>query len=184
MTERTNSQLVEQARRGETEAFESLVRRHGHAAAALTRRLVTDSHHAEDVFQETLLHAWQRLSQLRDADRFAAWLAQIARNRCRQHYRRRSPELTLPALPDASARIGRSGRGTARHMTHELDVAAEALGELDGPEGQAARMFYEHGLTIREIAAASDSPEGTIKRRLYTARQRIRNEIERKNNHD
>ncbi len=182
MTDLPDSQLIALARNTNAEAFELLIRRHGHAAAGLIRRMTPDPHEAEDVLQETLLQAWRRLEQLEAPERFVGWLVQIARNQCRMRLRRRIPEVALPDIPEPRPRVGRLGRGTADSHAEQLDKVLEALNGLAGDDAHTARLFYLAGLSIREVAEATASPEGTVKRRLHSARNRIRDTLRKEGN--
>ena len=66
--------LVEQARRGDREAFAILARTHGDRLIALAQRILRDLGRAEDAVQQTLVIAWRELPRLRDPDRFEVWL--------------------------------------------------------------------------------------------------------------
>ena len=77
----TDASLVERARRGDEKAFEALVRRHFRAAFAVALSVVGEVADAEDVCQDALVKALERLDDCRDPQRFVAWLLRIVRNR-------------------------------------------------------------------------------------------------------
>src|SRR5688572_10512062 len=79
MTE-SDAALVARARLGDAAAFEALVRRHFRAAFLVALARVGERAEAEDVCQEALVRAWERIHECRDPNRFGAWLVRIARN--------------------------------------------------------------------------------------------------------
>ena len=72
--------LVEQAQRGDQEAFAILARTHGDRLMAIAQRILRDVGRAEDAVQQTLVIAWRELPSLRDPDRFDAWLQRLLIN--------------------------------------------------------------------------------------------------------
>ena len=78
----SDGDLVRTAWRGDRAAFEELARRHRETAQRMAERLLGDRELAEDLTQEMLLRAYLRLGELRDPDRFGAWLLAIGRSVC------------------------------------------------------------------------------------------------------
>ncbi len=83
-------QLVDQAQRGDEEAFDALARMVGDRCMAIAVRILRDSHLAEDAVQSALIVAWRELRTLRDPDRFEPWLHRILTNECYAEARRRA----------------------------------------------------------------------------------------------
>lgn len=158
--------LVGRMQAGDAAAFEQLLARHAAVLHALLRRLA-DPGEVDDLWQEAVLLAWRDRHRLRRPDRVRAWLAAIVRNRCRDAAKRTDPE----PLADPDAMVGTAwGRRPARL----LESVREAVDELPQPERDAVSAFYYEGCSIAEIAARTRCPEGTVKRRLHTARSRLR----------
>ena len=173
MKDPSDETLARRSAVGDVKAFAELVRRHERQLVALVRNQIHDPDHAEDVLQETLLDAWVGVRRLRRPASVRAWLLQVARNRCRDFYRssqRREKATEDRALKRMMNRFGR----VLGQQREAAAVVVEALDEVPGAEREAARMFYLEGLTIAEISARSLCPEGTIKRRLYHARDHLR----------
>ena len=90
--------LVEAAQRGDHDAFEVLAKGAGDRLFAIARLILRDRDGAEDAVQEALVHAWHELPQLRDPERFAAWLYRLVVNACAdqgRHQRRWSSQVRV-----------------------------------------------------------------------------------------
>jgi len=165
--------LVTRAAAGDEAAFAQLVRRHEQPLAALIRRLVGNPADAEDVLQETLVQAWRGIGGVRAPGNVRAWLLQVARNRCRDFLKSAQRRDWPTEACELEWHLNASGRAAGRAQ-ERTDEVLSAVGEMPPGEREAIRLFYLQGLTIREIAARSRCPEGTIKRRLFTGRERLR----------
>jgi RNA polymerase sigma-70 factor (ECF subfamily) len=162
--------LVEQAMRGDQEAFASLAAESVDRCYALAYRILRDPHHAQDATQQALLGAWRDLPTLRDPERFDAWLHRLVVNACYQEARgerrwtariRVIPNDTLTEPDVARAVAGRD----------ELEVAFRAL----TPEQRAVVVLHHHlGYPLTEIAATLGIPEGTARSRLHYAVRQLR----------
>ena len=127
---------------------------------------------AQDVLQETLLDAWLGIGRLRDPGKVRAWLLQVARNRCLDYHRKRR-RLDLPMDDrELHTRIDRLSLVPRHNLFAE--EAVQALEQVPAPQAEIARLFYLEGLTISEIAERHRCPEGTVKRRLFDARDQLR----------
>jgi len=174
--EPTDAELVSRAVRGDGPAFGALMQRHGRPVVALLRRLVDGQEDVEDLLQDTLIHAWRDLGKLQDATRLRAWLLQIARNRCRDHWKaqgRLPVRLEAEPLEVAANRYGRA----ARRTDEQVEAAQEALEQVRRPLRETAALFYAEGLSITEIARQLQCPAGTVKRRLHEARRHMRHSL-------
>jgi RNA polymerase sigma-70 factor (ECF subfamily) len=166
--------LVEQAQRGDREAFAVLVRTRGDRLMGIARRILRDVGRAEDAVQQTLVIAWRELPGLRDPDRFDAWLQRLLVNACYAEARRtrtwnanvRVLPVDGPAGPDETLPLDDRDR---------LDRAFRRL-----PPDQRAILVFTHymGLTPTEIAERFGIPVGTARSRLHYAHRAMRAAIE------
>ena len=92
-------ELVEQAQRGDAEAFDSLARLVGDTCLAIAVRILRDIDLAEDAVQSALITAWTELRALRDPSRFEPWLHRILTNACYSEARRRKRWAEGPRIP-------------------------------------------------------------------------------------
>ena len=128
---------------------------------------------AEDVAQEALFKAFRRFHQLRDRERFRAWLVRmtwrLAIDRRRGDRRRIARELVDPEAPPTRAEGADAmiARERAAHLWRAIDALPEKLRVVVVLAG-----IEEHD--VREVAKLLGLPEGTVKSRLFTARQRLK----------
>ena len=177
-----DAELVLAARRGDKGALAILLDRHRAVLTALCRRALRDAPLAEDAFQETALQAMLGLNQLRDPQRFGAWLAGIGLNVCRRWLRYRSRECwSWDAIQGgrqiaepADAGPGPEESAEARDIAERVRQAAAGL-----PDGQRAvvLLFYLSGLTHAETAAELGIEVGAVKTRLHKARRTLRRKL-------
>ena len=163
-------ELVEQAQRGDREAFAILARPRADRLYAIAQRILRDIHRAEDAVQQTLVTAWRELPGLREAERFDAWLQRILVHACYAEAKRaRRWSTNVRVLPAD----GPASRDTTMDVVHR-DTLDRGFRRLP-PEQRAVFVFHHYlGLTLGEIADTLDVPLGTIKTRHRTALMRLR----------
>jgi RNA polymerase sigma-70 factor (ECF subfamily) len=155
--------LVAGARRGRLDAFNVLVSRWEKRVYNYLLRLVGDREDALDLTQEVFLKAYQGLGRLQDAARFVPWLFRIAHNEAFSHLRRKRPDSLLetePSHPPPGPRL----------LPAELSLAVEsALGRLSDDQRETVLLKIYQGFKFEEIAEVLNCPVSTVKSRLYTA---------------
>lgn len=132
---------------------------------------------AEDAVQEAFIKCYQHADQLRDPEKAKAWLFRTLTRtawRISARGRRETPVETLyaqnePAGEDAAAPLLRADRAQSVRC---------ALGALDEKQRTAVVLYYFNGLSVRETARAMGCLEGTVKSRLFHARERMKNLLE------
>lgn len=173
----TLREVIERARRGEAAAVVVIVGRFRGYALELARALVGDGQLAEDAVQQAFMRAVGSWGSLRDAGAFPAWLRQIVRTEC-DHIRRRK------VLPRAT--VGEDEEGVAGAEDSPLDAAIgkelaetvrQAVRALPVMNREAVKLYYLDERSCSEVAGILQVPEGTVKRRLYDARELLRQEL-------
>lgn len=166
--------LVERAREGDRDAYGELVEQFQRTVYAICLRRLGNSCEALEATQEVFLHVMNRLDQLREPERFAGWLRQVA---VRMAINRATRRLAPPSLEDEVLEGISAYRAEPVHELIARERASrlwEALGELKTMDRDALTAFYIRGLSLVEIADEFEVPIGTIKRRLHTARKRLK----------
>ena len=158
-------ELVEQARKGDRDAFAVLVHQVSGSLFAVAQRIMRDQSLAEDALQNALVLAWRRLPHLRDAERFEAWIHRILVHACYDESQRsrqwtanvRVLPVDGPTTPDGTDRVV---------DRDELERAFRRL-----PVEQRAVFVLHHylGLPLVEVAELLEIPAGTARSRLHYA---------------
>jgi len=165
--------LVEQARRGDREAFTTLAFELSDRLFAVAHRILRDFDAAGDALQVTLVRIWQDLPALRDADQIEGWSYRILVRACHdqlRRQRRRAPVLDLlPPFPAEPA---------PDDAVVDRDQLERAFRRLSTEQRAAVVLQYYRGLTLPEIAEALGVPVGTVRSRLHYAKRAMRAAIE------
>lgn len=149
--------------------LEEWMAEHGPAVLGLARKMLRDSHAAEDVFQTTFVKAYCRTLPFRDAGHARAWLLTVAANDCRSRLRsawKKKVSLTC-TLPNARQN-GPAAAGLA-----------EALGKLPPRYRDLVWLYYYAGYDTNEIARMAGIPPATVRTRLKRARERLKGLLDR-----
>jgi RNA polymerase sigma-70 factor (ECF subfamily) len=166
--------LVDQAKRGDRDAFDALVRLVGDRCLAIAHRILRDVSLAEDAVQAALIVAWRELPGLRDPDRFEPWLHRILTNECyAEAGRRRRWSAQIRILP----REGEQVAGGV-HAIDDRDQLERAFKRLT-LEHRTVLVFHHYlDLPLPEVADRIGVPLGTVKSRLHQARLALRASLE------
>lgn len=172
MQEQTDADLVRRSAQGDREAFVELISRYRSSLVSLIRRLTADLDEAEHLLQETLVHSWVNIGNVRRPERVQAWLLQIVRNLCRDYHKSAERRVYPTEQSELADYLNRYGRAAPPNpITTEV---REATHSLSPAEREVIQLFYAQGFTIKEICARTRSPAGTVKSRLLTARHHLR----------
>ena len=174
MTE-SDAALVARVRRGDADAFETLVRRHFRSAYLVALARVGERADAEDVCQDALFRAWDRIGDCREPARFGAWLVRITRNTAlnrREYLAIRTGE----PLEETSARApGGADYDLARgELRVRLDAA---LAQLTTAQREVVLLHDLEGWTHGEVAESLGMSEVMSRRHLSDARKRLRTQL-------
>jgi RNA polymerase sigma-70 factor, ECF subfamily len=170
--------LVVRAQRGDREAFGELVEQFQPTVYAIALRRLANASDALELTQEVFLHVLRRIGQLREPERFAGWLRQVT---IRMAINRATRRVSLPSVEAGIL------EGAWQPVDEPIDQLIsreraerlrEALSRLKSMDREALDAFYIRGHSLLEIAERLGVPLGTVKRRLHTARKRLRIELE------
>ena len=182
MGERSIDQtLVEQVQRGDKQAFDVLVLKYQNKIIQLVNRYVHDSDEARDVAQEAFIKTYRAIDRFRGDSAFYTWLYRIAINTAKNHLvasGRRPPRSDIDAQ-DAEQYEGATGLkeyATPERLLlkDEIQAAiAEAIDDLPDDLRTAITLRELEGLSYEEIAQTMDCPIGTVRSRIFRARDAI-----------
>lgn len=170
-------ETVRTAQRGDTEAFEALVRRFQDHAAAVAWARTGDPAVAEEVAQEAFLAAWRHLGQLREPAGFPGWLRRIVVKQADRVTRRRRRD-TVP-LRAVEAVVGADDDPS--QVAEDRALAAlvrAAVARLPEHQRAVVALFYLSDRSHDHIAAFLEIEVGTVKKRLHDARRRLKEGME------
>jgi RNA polymerase sigma-70 factor (ECF subfamily) len=170
--------LVRRAQRGDREAFGRLIEQFQRTVYAICLRRIGNPSEAVELTQEVFLHVLHTIDQLREPERFAGWLRQVAVRMTINRATRRS----RPACVETSVLEGtleRRDEPVDELISRERSQRLwEGLGRLKPLDRETLVAFYIQGQSLIEIAERLETPIGTIKRRLHTARKRLKAELQ------
>lgn len=177
--------LVERTQQGDQAAFGLLVEKYQHRLAKLVSRYVYDSTEVEDVCQEALIKAYRAIGNFRGESAFYTWLYRIAVNTAKNYLisqGRRPPKSDIDADDAAQSEVGAAMRETgtpeANALSRELaETVARTVEQLPDDLKMAITLREIEGLSYDEIAEVMDCPIGTVRSRIFRARDAIDQEL-------
>ena len=177
--------LVERVQAGDKRAFDLLVKKYQHKIIGLISRYVYDHHESKDVAQETFIKAYRALPNFRGDSAFYTWLYRIAINTAKNHLvsRGRRPPDTDVDVEDAQYFESDSDLRDIENPENALyrdelqRVINQVLEKLPEDLRVALTLREFEGLSYEEIANVMDCPVGTVRSRIFRAREAIDNEI-------
>ncbi|HUX73154.1 MAG TPA: RNA polymerase sigma factor RpoE [Steroidobacteraceae bacterium] len=173
--------LVERVQRGERAAFDLLVLRYQHKVLKLIMRYVHDITEAEDIAQEAFVKAYRAMPSFRGDSAFYTWLYRIAINTAKNALvaNKRRPmdydlDLQDPDQYELNARLAESETPEALLLTDEIrDTVNAAIENLPEDLRTAIVLRELEGLSYEDIAQTMDCPVGTVRSRIFRAREAI-----------
>ena len=177
-----DQQLVERAQRGDKHAFELLVAKYQRRLGRLISRFVRNSAEAEDVTQDAFIKAYRALPAFRGDSAFYTWLYRIGINTAKNHLvarARRAPTSTQFDADEAedfedAALLHEVATPENELMSKQVvEVVNASLQELPDDLRTALTLREVEGLSYEEIAAVMDCPIGTVRSRIFRAREAI-----------
>ncbi len=173
--------LVERVQAGDTRAFDLLVRRYQSRIIAVISRFVKDWSECQDVAQETFIRAYRAIGNFRGDSQFYTWIYKIAVNTAKNHLvaqKRRPPgddvQIEDAEHIDVGFRLKDNATPEREMMRQEIERTVFATVEALPEELKTAITLREvEGLSYEEIAQTMDCPIGTVRSRIFRAREAI-----------
>ncbi|WP_111640389.1 RNA polymerase sigma factor RpoE [Marinimicrobium alkaliphilum] len=181
----TDQQLVERVQKGDKRAFDLLVLKYQHKIFAIISRYIRDHAEVHDVAQEAFIKAYRALANFRGDSAFYTWLYRIAINTAKNHLvaRNRRPPASDVEVQDAEFYTGSEALkdiDTPENslMRDELQATVDkAIRDLPEDLRTAVTLREMEGLSYEDIAAIMDCPVGTVRSRIFRAREAIDRKI-------
>ena len=175
-------ELIRDAREGSASAFEQLVCRYDARVLAMALRYVGTKDDAKDIYQEVFVRVHRGLRNFRMESEFSTWLYRITANVCLTHraQHRKRLETTGSGADDDVLGSLASGDASAEDRMHASEISASVAKAMERLSPQQKLVFtlrHYQGHKLREIASMMECTEGTVKRYLFAATQRMREEL-------
>jgi RNA polymerase sigma-70 factor (ECF subfamily) len=179
--EPTDIQLVKRVQKGEKGAFDLLVLKYQHKIVNLVMRYVRDPEMAMDITQEAFIKAYRALPRFRGDSAFYTWLYRIAVNTAKNYLaaqRRRPMDIELdlqdPEQYDLHAKLKETDTPEGVSISNEMQMILErAIAALPEDLRTAIILRELDGMSYEEIAQTMDCPVGTVRSRIFRARDAI-----------
>jgi RNA polymerase sigma-70 factor, ECF subfamily len=182
-----DADYVIRCRRGDPDAFAVLVRRHQKRMLNIAYRMIGDYSEACDVVQEAFLSAWRGVGNFRDEARFSTWLCSIVLNHARSHMKLRAVRSGRGGVSfDDPATLEEGGQdppsreesAVERLERRELEARVQKeIGSLDGEQREVLVLRDIQGYSYEEIGAMLRLPQGTVRSRLFRARNALKESL-------
>lgn len=187
MTEPDDWELIRRSRNGDAGAFEALVCRYDRQVLGMALQYTGNREDAKDIYQEVFLKVHRSIENFRFESKFSTWLFRVTTNACLTHHARRKKDRLL------SLDGGRGRDGEADALSEELQTPAEperrtlnaearrqieaALKKLSPQQRLIFCLRHFDGHKLREIAELLDCAEGTVKKHLFVATERMKKQL-------
>lgn len=168
MSALSDRDLIQRARRGETEAFGELVTRYQTSVFNVCYRLLHERAEAEDMAQESFIRAHERLSTFDEERPFGPWIRRVAANVCLNHL---SVQKTATELDDERNADGNQGPEVVREARERSEQIREALASLPPHYRIVIELRHYQEMSYAEIATELNIPLSDVKSHLFRARK-------------
>ncbi len=168
--------LVLQCQEGDSEALKTLIARWQPRFARLAWRLTSEREAARDIVQDAWLAIVRGLSRLDDPARFRPWAYRIVRNKCADWTRRR---VTRRSAMEQLREHATHSVSDDEPDSGDIGRLRDAMARLSDEQRMILSLHYSEEMSIVEIAAVLGVPVGTVKSRLFHARNRLKEALER-----
>ena len=179
-----DQQLVERVQKGDKQAFDMLVIKYQGRVMSMVSRLVRDHHEAQDIVQEAFIKAYRALPRFRGDSAFYTWLYRIAMNTAKNYLvsKGRRPAIGGVELDEAEVvgipKLQDIDSPERQLLRDELEqVINSAIKKLPDDLRTAITLREFDGLSYEEIAQIMDCPVGTVRSRIFRAREAIDKQI-------
>lgn len=173
--------LVARVQKGDKKAFDILVLKYQHRIIKLVARFIRNSDEVQDVTQEAFIKAYRALKNFRGDSAFYTWLYRIAINTAKNYLVAAGRRVTESAADAQEAEQYESGDWLREYGTPERELLAEeikqvifkAINDLPDDLKEAITLREMEGLSYEDIAQVMDCPIGTVRSRIFRAREAI-----------
>lgn len=169
--------LLGRIEQGDEAAFRQLYKAFSRKLYAYALRQSSDPAQAEEIVSDTLYEVWKAPGKFRGDSQFSTWLIGIARNKLLMAYRARKHEADHDDV-DEMAEVLESDEACGFDVLADKqrrEGVLHCMSKLGDEHRECVHLVFYEGMSVAEVADVQKCPEGTVKTRLYHARQKLRN---------
>lgn len=176
----TDQELIQQSNAGNAVAFEQLIFRYDNEVLNIAARYTNNADDAKDIYQETFIRVYKGLPKFQFKSEFSTWLFRITTNVCLTHSKRKKKAIHISldenTDDDAAQEYAVSNEetdaaATSREISEKIDAA---LKELSPQQRLVFTLKHYQNYKLREIAVMMNCAEGTVKKYLFEAIQKLK----------
>ena len=175
--EKQLEEIVHRCQDGERTAFEELFEMYQPRLKYYVRRLDSEGTNIDDILQDIWLIVFRKIHKLKDAHIFAVWLYRITRNKVYDGFRRKERVVRLPEEDEFPV----SGGDEPVFDTNDAEKLHRALNKLEPHHREVLTLSFVEQLSYKSIADVVGCSIGTVRSRIFYAKQFLRKEMERQN---
>ena len=182
--EQHDAELIQQTLRGNEAAFASLVHRYDRQVLGIVARYTQCADDAKDLYQDIFIRVYRGLPKFKFRSEFSTWIFRITTNVCLdyrakkknelKHVLRHDDEALLPVSNHLPATRDTDNAIRSRELASEI---TDAIGMLPPQQRMVFLLKHYEGMKLKDIASAMHCAEGTVKKYLFTAVRRLREEL-------
>ena len=178
--------LIPHAKQGDVSAFEQLIYRYDQHVFAIAARFGNSTNDAKDIYQEVFLRVFRGLKNFQERSEFTTWLYRITTNVCLTHqsHKKKRTHVSLSESDNqeqgAIDPVAQGHESNPEQQTVASDISMhvqEALRSLSPKQKMVFTLRHDEGYKLKEIASMMNCTEGTVKRHLFTATRRMREQL-------
>jgi len=169
---------IEQADEG---AFRELYCAFSRKLYAYVLRQLSDPAQAEEIVADTLYEVWKAPAKFRGESQFSTWLIGIARNKVLMHWRGRKPDADHDDVADLAEQLPSDAPGAFEIMADQQrsEGVRHCVDKLGTDHRECVHLVFYQGMALADVARIQQIPEGTVKTRLFHARQKLKQCLQR-----
>jgi RNA polymerase sigma-70 factor, ECF subfamily len=169
---------IEQADEG---AFRELYCAFSRKLYAYVLRQLSDPAQAEEIVADTLYEVWKAPAKFRGDSQFSTWLIGIARNKVLMHWRGRKPDADHDDVADLAEQLPSDAPGAFDIMAEQQrsEGVRHCVDKLGHDHRECVHLVFYQGMALADVARIQQIPEGTVKTRLFHARQKLKQCLQR-----
>ena len=148
---------------------------------AYVLRQLSDPAQAEEIVADTLYEVWKAPAKFRGESQFSTWLIGIARNKVLMHWRGRKPDADHDDVADLAEQLPSDAPGAFDIMADQQrsEGVRTCVDKLGTDHRECVHLVFYQGMALAEVARIQQIPEGTVKTRLFHARQKLKQCLQR-----